>query len=865
MQAHSVRVAAAIAAFALAAAYLHQTAISPSAASDYLDKDLRARVEKLKTEAARPSTSAAVLAGRLETLWLWSNAYSLTGRQIPVDYPLNVFAHSRSIRAANSGQQVDLGAAGNFIRRYTAEFRTLEEIPDAAGSLKLSKAGPFRAGDYLTIEQTFTLGGKPMEPGGGLILTLGRGASPQMSNPAGDDFITVRASRPGASFSPAPSWGQFTSFITRDTLNLRLSGARLEKGDTVTITYGDTSQGSKGVKLQNFSNDRVILPVHVDLEGKGEPLTPAWPSFEILGASDVRYVSVIAPSIVKTGETIALAVRSEDATKNLASGGAPAYELSRNGDVIRTLPEGSPAMNVVTGIKAGPPGVYRFTVRTRDGSREGVSNPVWVQANPAARVFWGDTHGHTGFAEGTGSPDGYFRFGRDVARLDFLTLSEHDLWMDDWEWRNLQETTGKYDKPGAFTTILGYEWTAVNPLGGHHNVFFATPQGRRRAPVQEVQNLDELYQKLRSLHRPSEVLIIPHAHQTGDWNRNDAEMERLAEITSGHGTFEYFGNKYLQNGFEVGFVGASDNHSGHPGYSPGTNRQLGGLAAVFAARNRAPEIFQSLRSRSTYATTGERILLDVSLNGARMGQRAEDSTERRIQAKVMGTAPIDTIDVIRNGKVIYSQRGLETDLQPEMEVQVKVESSTEVFTGRKNPRGARIWRGSVEVAGAQIRDVREPWFLNPTSWRTARAAGDPNRIQWNSNTRGRGQSLLLKLSGVTPDTTVRVRLAAGREVVAQDGTTSEMMDRPAADLPAENIVFRIGDLRQGLGRRELKTGNNIDLVQVQLIPARAPLDREFSFADTDAPQSGDYYYVRVVQVDGAMAWSSPIWVGRRNR
>jgi hypothetical protein len=188
-----------------------------------------------------------------------------------------------------------------------------------------------------------------------------------------------------------------------------------------------------------------------------------------------------------------------------------------------------------------------------------------------------------------------------------------------------------------------------------------------------------------------------------------------------------------------------------------------------------------------------------------------------------------------------------------------------VFTGRKNPRGARIWRGSVEVNGAEIREIREPWFLNPTSWRTSRAAGNPNRILWNSNTRGRGQSLLLKLNGVTPDTTVRVRLAAVREVVAQDGTTPEMMDRPAADLPAEDIVFRIGDLRQGLGRRELKTGNNIDIVQVQLVPAKAPLDREFSFADTDAPQSGDYYYVRVVQVDGAMAWSSPIWVGRRPR
>jgi len=27
------------------------------------------------------------------------------------------------------------------------------------------------------------------------------------------------------------------------------------------------------------------------------------------------------------------------------------------------------------------------------------------------------------------------------------------------------------------------------------------------------------------------------------------------------------------------------------------------------------------------------------------------------------------------------------------------------------------------------------------------------------------------------------------------------------------------------------------------------------------PQHGDYYYLRVTQLDGARAWSSSIWVG----
>ena len=86
----------------------------------------------------------------------------------------------------------------------------------------------------------------------------------------------------------------------------------------------------------------------------------------------------------------------------------------------------------------------------------------------------------------------------------------------------------------------------------------------------------------------------------------------MVEITSGHGSFEFFGQNYLKNGFEVGFIGSGDNHNGHPGYTGLGNGQQGGLAAVLAPENTTEAIFRALRDRSTYATTGERILLDAS-------------------------------------------------------------------------------------------------------------------------------------------------------------------------------------------------------------------------------------------------------------
>ena len=43
-----------------------------------------------------------------------------------------------------------------------------------------------------------------------------------------------------------------------------------------------------------------------------------------------------------------------------------------------------------------------------------------------------------------------------------------------------------------------------------------------------------------------------------------------------------------------------------------------------------------------------------------------------------------------------------------------------------------------------------------------------------------------------------------------------------------------------------------------------PLEKEvaFTFVDNQPGTGESYYYVRVIQVDEQMAWSSPIWVKR---
>ncbi len=52
-----------------------------------------------------------------------------------------------------------------------------------------------------------------------------------------------------------------------------------------------------------------------------------------------------------------------------------------------------------------------------------------------------------------------------------------------------------------------------------------------------------------------------------------------------------------------------------------------------------------------------------------------------------------------------------------------------------------------------------------------------------------------------------------------------------------------------------------DTVSARRIKDKVTLDTKFHFEDNDAAGVGDYYNVRVQQIDGAIAWSSPVWIG----
>ena len=221
----------------------------------------------------------------------------------------------------------------------------------------------------------------------------------------------------------------------------------------------------------------------------------------------------------------------------------------------------------------------------------------------------------------------------------------------------------------------------------------------------------------------------------------------------------------------------------------------------------------------------------------------------------MGTEPIDAIDVVKNGNVVFTKRCLTPELGSRATVQVMLFSSSEVLTEYTYPRGERAWRGAIQVRGADLVEVKDPWFFGPSTYSLERDPNDPNRLHFETGTRGRGKAPLLYLEGAGEETRIVVSLEAGRE----DPRVGTGDDRGPQPLPAAEITFRLGDLLDGPRPHELAVVRHVDTISAQLVPDDASLDQEFSWVDQGDVRPGDYYYVRVRQVDGSAAWSSPFW------
>lgn len=822
---------------------------------DYLATDFRSQVEQLKLAVAAEPTSESTIAQRAELLADWIDEYALAGGEVGVDPP--------RIRLQSSlpptGNQAVVQSRN--LDKYVREF-TLREEEGALGFLMSENLGPFEAGGFASLSQTWRVGSRPMTVGGGFWVARHFAANFgafQTDDPGAAGYVSLTSTDDDAEFEieTITATGPHGGFRgPQPAIAFRLVAGELDRGSTVTITHGDQTAGGPGIRVPSSESERMPLPLYIDLDGSGEwrplPITP----FVISGGTTAG-VHGFASSVVEPGESFELSVRAEDRFSNRATGAIPAFEVLVNGELYATTEAGPEAITLLD-MSLEEAGSYWISLRSADGSISGEANPVLVESNPESRIYWGDTHAHSGYSEGIGTADYFMRFARDDARLDFVTHSEHDTWLDAGEWEIIRAASAKYDEPGKFIPYLGWEWTRHTRFGGHHNVLFRDIGDQQPVSGLSYPVLSQLYEQLRVQYDSNDIVVIPHAHNPGDFRQSDPQLEPLIEIMSAHGSFGWFMRGYLSHGHEVGVIAASDDHLSRPGYSSpnrDTLAQRGGLGAVMAPERSRDAIFDGMKSKHTYATTGDRIILRMDVNGTGMGERAAFSEERAISGRVIATAPIRNLTLYKNDVQLWQQDYLlEESAAAEQEILLSFFSDETPHFRGDAPRGWRHWRGELRVDGARLETATAMDFVNPT---TQSLQQNGNSLSFRTHTRGDTSSIRLSLSDIEANATISLSF----EEATETGSAPPFY-RTHVTIPASEAILRLGDLQQGILRHTMPAQNYADdSITLRRLTDNGVKDTSFEFTDTENPDQGDYYYLKVEQVNDAAAWSSPIWVG----
>src|SRR5262249_41121674 len=100
------------------------------------------------------------------------------------------------------------------------------------------------------------------------------------------------------------------------------------------------------------------------------------------------------------------------------------------------------------------------------------ANPMRVVEVAPVRRYWADLHGQSGETIGMGTAEEYFTYARDKAFIDMVAHQGNDFQMTDKFWEHLNELTARFDEPGRFVCLPGYEWSGNTGMGGDRNVFY---------------------------------------------------------------------------------------------------------------------------------------------------------------------------------------------------------------------------------------------------------------------------------------------------------------------------------------------------------------------------------------------------------
>lgn len=564
---------------------------------------------------------------------------------------------------------------------------TPNEVEAASGhtfvaTLTLGPGLTLPAGAHVTMEVPSTWEchlGNPYPRG---LKTVGNREKSQIRQVGYGSYTDVECSRPDVTLALAASWGRHM-----DLVDVVVQEGELVPGDAMRIILGPPDGNL--VQAQRYAQV-AIFTVGVDREGNETYRRAAThPTVRVVGAHAEGF-KVFAPAIVQPGEEFSIRVLPVDGYSYNAATGyqGEVQTIPTDGLAVpdsATLDQAASPTGAIISAQATQAGIQRVTVVDPVSGIAGKSNPIGAGFLPDRNVYFGEMHSQMWHSQGTGTTTEFFEWGRDVAGLDFCAPANHykmRFEIVDDVWQEVVATSNAFNDPHRFVTLVSHEWGTGN-RNGHKNIYHRGDSAEFICSFGPGgMTPDELWEILKG----REALTIPHHTKFGNvtnWDYRNDTHQRLVEICSSWGISETGGPNSVQRalamGHRIGFIGGTDSHHGLANQGSFFVDDGNGLACVVARELTRDAIWQALNERRCYATTGDRILLDFTMNDEPMGSDLSvDLAQygpREFTMRVAGTYRIDSIELLRNNEVVYSAdprsdiwEGEWTDIDPLSEI-----------------------------------------------------------------------------------------------------------------------------------------------------------------------------------------------------
>lgn len=385
-------------------------------------------------------------------------------------------------------------------------------------------------------------------------------------------------------------------------------------------------------------------------------------SWDILAGASQK-VAVASPRLLQPHALFAIHAHTEDSWGNVNRIADLTFELD-----IRKEDESSISLPVIHKSVAGPRtewtnvvfdnlaisdnGDYIYHVRvTSEDKTINLVKHSYLTVSPdltVPKILYGDLHVHSDDTVGTHSSTYNFSYGREIAGLDILGYTANDFQITKERWDATTQLIQSLNKPGKFVIFPGTEWCGNSAAGGDHNVVFLADPATNppEFPLNRDGNiarsfewsedgpkdlipgawpLDEVYSIYA--RNTTDHLLIPHVGgRRCNLGWHHPQLERLVEIGSAWGQFEWLLHDAVARGWKMGVTANSDEHRGRCGGGvPGTAvfGTRGGLTGVLSSKLERSEVASALRARHTFATTGQRLVGLINVKGSHAGQGDE--------------------------------------------------------------------------------------------------------------------------------------------------------------------------------------------------------------------------------------------------